>query len=523
MSSTRAEKSLAAASGAWAERAWLDAVFAFLLVALTRIPLWGNFNGEADTARYVFGLRFWTELGPATPVIINRDLSTGYYWLSARLAAIFDVPFSELSWLLGAISVVAALITAPALYYLGTFVVSRRAALVATIGLLLGPAWWWVGFQGHPQGLTLALQLLSLVGFMKAWSSHVTRPSPAWLAISAALLTASLLVKTDAILLFPAYLGLRLFQRAGRSPETRGSLTLVLGAVAGVLGAAYAAFTVIHRLLTGPLPGVAGEATTHIKRFLSPPDSLGEAVAQVAPILFAPGPAVMLLVSVASAVFLWRARSTERWRWLILIATWSVPGYLFWLAIAGNNARHVIPFAVPLFWLGFAALEQLGARPMVTIAAAALLGNLVVPANSGLALYPSANVPASAGLMQERQQELRAAVGRLLAGDAPAVCYVGRTTQDYVAQYVLEEADAAGYGVELLPGIQLALVLRHPDGRLFRRVTVIGLRDRQDVGVSPRRRDECLLVESLEYDEAGRRHRFFGTEGWLAHWVDALR
>lgn len=372
--------------------------------------------------------------------------------------------------------------------------------------------------------MTLALQLLSMIAFLEAWRRTPARASAAWLAVSAALLTTSLLVKSDAALLFPAYFGLRLFQRSvqaktGRVERLRRSL--LLGAV--VLAAAYGGFTVLHRVITGPVTAVAGQATAHITRFLAVPRG-GELLGQIAPMVFGPGPVVFLGALAVTAVFLARAEPAARRRWAILIAAWSLPGYVFWLAIAGNNARHVIPFAVPLVWLALAWLERFGAPRMAVVAALAIAGNLVVPANSGVSLYPSANVPGSAAMMAERQQELRLAAARLFSGDAATACYVGRTTQDYVTRYVLERADAAGYGVEVLPSDQLTLRLGYPDGRPFRRLEMIGLRDSQDAGINPRKWPGCALVESLEYDAAGMRRRFFGTEPRLVdRLVNALR
>jgi hypothetical protein len=218
-------------------------------------------------------------------------------------------------------SLVAALVTAPALYYLGTLLVPRAAALAATAVLLLGPGWWWAGLQAHPQGLTLALQLLSMIAFLEAWRRTPTRASAAWLAVSAAILTASLLVKSDAALLFPAYFGLRLFQRSvqaetGRVESPRRSV--LLGAV--VLAAAYGGFMVLHRLITGPVAAVADQATAHITRFLALPRG-GELLGQIAPIVFAPGPVAFVGALAVAVVFFARAQPAARRRWAVLIAT----------------------------------------------------------------------------------------------------------------------------------------------------------------------------------------------------------
>jgi hypothetical protein len=79
-------------------------------------------------------------------------------------------------------------------------------------------------------------------------------------------------------------------------------------------------------------------------------------------------------------------------------------------------------------------------------------------------------------------------------------------------------------GWRCCPSDQLTLRLAYPDGRPFRRLEMIGLRDRQDAGINPRKWSGCALVESLEYDAAGMRRRFFGTEPRLVdRLVNALR
>jgi hypothetical protein len=500
-----------AASASASRVAWWHYGLILALALVTRGWLWNNPTGEPDTARYVFGLRFWTQIGPDAPGIINRELSSGYYWLAAHLARLGDVPFSGFPRLLGGVSLCAAALTGPALYHLGGRFVSRTASLVAAIALLLSPGWWWTGLQAHPQGLTLALQLTSLIAFHEAWRRSAPRGRVAWLLLSGAALTAALLVKSDAALLAPAYIGILLFQRsaAGRPLLARATLPGV-AATGALLAAAYAAFVGMRRLIMGPLHEDV-QATAHIGRFLYLPGDLGSVLSQAAPIVFGPGPLVLLVTLGAAAAFFRVADTPARLRWAILLIAWALPGYVFWICIEGNNARHVIPFAIPIVWLGFAWLGRRGGWRLSALAMAAIAGNLIVPANSGVSLYPSMNVPASAALMRARQDELREVAARLVAADAEPVCYVGRTTQDYVTQYVLEDADRAGYAVEPLPGPQLTLRLRHDDGRI-KRVNMIGLRGRQDAGLDPRQWPGCALVETVEYDAAGRRHRFFGTE-----------
>ena len=483
-------------------------------VLLTRGLLWDNYNGEPDTARYAIGLRLWMEQSPRAPGIINPELSSGYYWLAAAVVRLGDVSFAQFQLLLGGISVVSALVTFPALYALGTMVVSPPAALAATLALLAAPGWWWTGFQGHPQGLSLALQLVSLLAFARAWTAGRPARMPAWLALSWLTLTASLLIKTDAVLLLPAYFGLLVFLRPQSPLASWRRLAGAALITTGLMVMAYLGFTVLQHMIVGPAGELHAEASAHIRRWLTLPQGL-VLVGQLTPMLFGPGPITLLVVTFGAARFLAGERGATRWRWAALLGTWMLPGYVFWLLIISNNARHVIPFPVPLFWLGFEWFGRARAGWLAAVAVAAVLANAIVPPNSGLSLYPSMNVPASARLMRERQAELRAAAHRLLDGWAATACYVGRNTQDYVSQYVLEAADARGLHAEVLPATQFVVQLRHADHRPFRRIEVIGLRKGQDAG-NPLARPECGIVESVEYDGRGGRRWFFGAEAAAA-------
>ena len=124
-----------------------------LLVILTRAPLIGNYLGEPDTARYVFGLRFWMISGAGGKSIINADLSSGYYWLAAALVRRLTVPYADFPLLLNCISLISAMIFGLSLYWLSSRFIDRHAAAVASGGILLAPSVWWAGMQPHPQGL----------------------------------------------------------------------------------------------------------------------------------------------------------------------------------------------------------------------------------------------------------------------------------------------------------------------------------------------------------------------------------
>ena len=65
---------------------------------------------------------------------------------------------------------------------------------------------------------------VSLIAFHEAWQQRRQWPSLAWLAASGLTLTAALLIKSDAALLFPAYVGLR-----PDAPSDEGVISRVVG------------------------------------------------------------------------------------------------------------------------------------------------------------------------------------------------------------------------------------------------------------------------------------------------------
>lgn len=182
-----------------------------LLAAVTRLP-WLTPVAEADSARYLVGLRQWARFGPGARGIYGGIFSPGYYWLAARSGNWLRIRTGlgaghELAiW-----SALAAIATAPLIYFLGRRLVRPWAAMMAAIAFLFTPGYWWLGLEAHPQGISIALMIASLLVFSHGWTQG-RRPgrgrAPGWGRCLAAgwLLTAAVLIKSDAILLLPAYL-----------------------------------------------------------------------------------------------------------------------------------------------------------------------------------------------------------------------------------------------------------------------------------------------------------------------------
>lgn len=207
-----------------------------------------------------------------------------------------------------------------------------------------------------------------------------------------------------------------------------------------------------------------------------------------APAIFGIGIVSAVFVSVGLVIgFL---RDAERKRWLAVLGLWSLPGYLFWLCIAGNNIRHVMAFGIPLFWF---AAKYLDSRYV----AACLALTLIVPGNSNVFMYPSPNVPASARLFGRKQLYLHSVANDL---SKQSSCFVGSYTSDYLVAILLDQGghidsqesrtDASAAVVTMPNGVNIT----------FKRIS----RTQKAVDLG-----SC---KSLEYDQDGRKVHPFGGE-----------
>lgn len=493
--------------------AWLG------LAALTRVPLAGRSLGEADCARYLLGLHQWLRLGPGAPFIYAKELSPGYYALAAALQRHTAAsPAASLN----AISLLAALLSAPLLDIIGRRLATPAAAAAGTALFLFTPAFWWLGIEPHPQGAAFLCVLAALAAFLR-W------PGLRGHLAAGTALAAGLLLKSDLILLagiFPALC----FASAPRRWSTewpRAAASLAVPALG--LG--------LFLLARNPLLGLGWSQSQQLtasalRQFLTLPRG-AQLLKQLLPIATAPGWATGALLALGGALGL--RQPAWRQRWLAPLAAWVLPGAAFWFLMRGNNVRHFAALALLPLWAALDALlatPRLAARPA---AAASLLclgvvaANLVLPPHSSnVTLYPSANLPASVRDLAARTAELQAWLAASLrqarTRRQPAPCYLGNATLPYLELALLQNhprrtlRPLAGIGTAEALQVQLA------PGRFVRFVEV----NRPAELLSAQRR--CRLVfgaasASLEFSPAAQHAQYFGREWrslpWARRWYPA--
>src|SRR6202158_3414746 len=401
------------------------------LALITRVPLIGNFEGEPDTARYVTGLYLWSNGDRASPLGYAKTMSAGYCWLAAPLAALTHASVQNYSLMLSIVSLCGTLLMASAVYELSRFVTGDQLALLCSVLFLLSPAIWWMGIQGHPQALAVALAMLGLYAYVRAM---VISRSWYWFAVAVVALTMSLLMKIDAILLFPAFFGLLVF----RWPSDK-MIAVPLLATVGLLGLASAGFLLTYSLIlqTG-VTQVQGATNRLMGMFLVIPSGSG-ILRQAAPIVLALGP-VLFLFTAVGLVFLMRKHSGQQLsRWLVVFLTWFLPGSIVWFFIAGTNPRHVAVFTLVLIWAGVTGwVRAVGIRVTVAIALMVMLLNFwSIPANSDTSYLLSPNVPGGVRALRAREDEIRY-VAATMANRGGTSCFLGTYTVPYFRVYLLQ-------------------------------------------------------------------------------------
>lgn len=525
---------------------WLAAAGLAGLAAVTRFPLLANAPGEADSARFLIGLEQWRRHGPAGHLIYGAVFSPGYYWLAAHWLAWFGVPVPRAAAALGALSAIAAVLSAPLIYFLGRRFLRRRAAAVAAALFLLTPGYWWLGLEAHPQQVSILLWLAAMA--LLAWAADgeqaartpaaPTGRTPATipqiaaqpLAFAAAGLAwaGALLIKSDAVLLAPAMV---LMAVPAKKPEAeaanrrggqagRGLIAIIILAGGGGL------FVLLRQMILGAAFGATqAEAGKTLGQFWSWPAPKA-AVRQLAPVLFAAGP-ILWLWAVGGMVLAWAAWRARRAaglpRLAAIAAAWVLPIYGFWWLIRGNNARHVALAFLPLLWLGAWGWEawwdrRAGPHPDSTaawrrhgrgnagradlLAALAVLVLLAtnaeaVPPSSNITLFPSGDVPASAAMLRRKEATMRRwALGIAKHGG----CYYGRYTPPYLIADILAADPAAKLA---RAGGATALSTTGAKAEFFP-ITTAG-----QIGAVRR---ACAGAVSLEYNHRGQHLRFLGGE-----------
>ncbi len=454
----------------------------------------GNFAGEPDSSRYVTGLYLWVNGDHANPLVYARSMSAGYYWLGALLAALTHSPVESYPLMLSIFSLCATILLVAVAYELSRSVIGDGAALLCTALFAISPAIWWMGIEPHPQAVSGALALAALCAFER---SAATGRSMHWRwpALSAALLAAALLVKIDAVLFFPAFFGLLLFR-------VRWDRTCIAGFLraAAVLFTALVAFLLINGaiLVGGPLQ-VQRPTRERLVEFFALPFSAG-AVKQAVPVVMAVGPVLFVFLIAGVFLAMRTQRGEQRWRWLLLLVCWCLPGWLFWFFISGNNPRHVAIAMLGLLWMGVAGwVAACGRRIAMAAGLVAVLLNLVsVPANSSASYLLSPNVPGSVRALRAKEAQI-ASLAETLAQRGGSACFVGTYTIPYFLEDLVQ-ASAAAHPALGQDGAQSWI-----DSPTYSAVAI---------KVQPERRIvlPCSPAYSVEYGADGVKRRFMGSE-----------
>ncbi len=461
------------------------------LALATRVPLIGNFEGEPDSSRYVTGVHLWIVGDRGNHLVYERQMSAGFYWFAAQLARLVGASVDNYSLMLNLVSLCASVLLVPLLFLLSQRVAGRSAAFLCAFLFLLSPAVWWMGIEPHPQIISLLFVMLSLYAYLRG---VVDQTSTAWIAGSMLALTLALLVKIDAVLLFGAFFGVLLFFTSW--DRITGALvwrTLGLLALSSLL------FVLLRAvILRGSLVQLQAETDRAVSGYWILPSGL-TAFKQAIPTLLALGPVLFVFLVIGLVLFFARMPISQSARWLILLVSCSIPGWIFWFLISGNNPRHVAVFGLPLIWIGVSGWMRAFSRRTAVIAAAAavVLNFLAIPANSSPTMLMSPNVAASAVLLHKRQNEIRA-VAKAATAASGAGCFLGTYTVPYFRLYALQASQA------LKPSVE-----ENSFGSLVRSNRYLI----SCPGVVPGRTvPSCTPAYSVEFATDGTHVRFFGRE-----------
>jgi len=469
-----------------------EALILLSLVAATRLPLVGRSLGEPDAARYAVGLLQWLRGGSGAHFIYGKLLSPGYY---AAAAAVVRMTSLAPLRVLEMVSVAAALATAPVAWAVGSELTSPEAAFWGSALFLLTPAVWWLGIEPHPQGTALLCVLMAMGARLK-W-----RGAGGWAAATAAL-TAGLLAKSDFILLAGIFPALECSRRAGR-----GRILAACAIPAGALGLCEAGRDLI--LGIGWRAAQAGTAGT-IRQFLALPQGR-EWIKQLLPIVAGPGMGVWAIIVLG--LWLGWERGGARWRrrWGWPLAAWCVPLLGFWMLIRGNDARHMAALALLPLWAAMDAIvpalrTQAAARRKVAIAAAAAMlaacAMAMPPASSNTTLFPSGDVPGSVADLADLNREMSRQVD---AGSQGTRCWLGNSTLPYLELELLRRQSGI---LQRLDGFDTVYAARFGSERFVQADTTA-----EAIAIAQRcEQAPHSTARSLEFDAAGERVRFFGSE-----------
>jgi hypothetical protein len=442
-----------------------------LVVLLTRVGFLGI--GEPDSSLFVRGIGQWMRGGAQALATYSQEGCAFYYAALACIIQLFHIPENHYIALMSILSMLASIGLVLAGYLLGVRFVGAAGAFKATLLFSLSPGLWWATMEPHPQAVSICFALLALLFFVRFTEGS----GPGFVALSAVSFAVAMAIKNDAVLISPAFIAIVIWIR----PQLRtAAVALMIVAIAGCTA------LLLARMSYGSASQAVTAGVTELALYFAIPGPAA-LVKQMAPIVFGLGLVTALVIAVVVPVVL--VKDAERLRWIWMIAVWSLPGYLFWIFITGNNARHNIVFGLPLLWL---CASRLRARHIVALLAISAL----IPANSNMTVFPSPDVPNSVRLAAAKRQYIEDMAADLSRTDS---CFVGSYTNDYLTHILMNAGGRVTAAVESNRYVKV----RMPDKvdiELFRKDPwtdkIISL-------------GSC---RSLEYNAAGEKVRFLGSE-----------
>ncbi len=449
-----------------------DLTILVCLVLITRIPLLGI--AEPDSALFATGARQWLGAGAHAVSIYSAKACAFYYVAVAILVHKAHLDTAFCATLMSVLSLAGGLVITIFGYLIGVQLVGARPAFRAMLLFAVSPGLWWVTVEPHPQAVSIAFGILGIWSFLR----NLKRRS-IWSSVASAIFFAfAIAVKNDAILMLPALLAIAFWV----DPTWRSAVKAVFTG-----GAAALVALCLSRLAVNEVSGSVAGGREALATFWRIP-TITDFVKDLAPIAFGIGLVTAAVMGIAVLVGLFR--DSERRRWAIMLALWSVPGYLFWVFIAGNNIRHVLAFGIPLFYFGAKYLNGYHISACLAL-------SFLIPGNSNVFMFPSPNVPASAHLFAQKQEYLRSVADELSQQHS---CFVGSYTSDYLVTILLEKGGRINDQRSETDTSAASITMPNDAEITFKRIGT----DEKSVALG-----SC---QSVEYDRNGHKTRLFGAE-----------
>jgi hypothetical protein len=401
----------------------------------------GELYGEPDVARLVNSALLWTRAGVRTEALSQYlyYTSPAYICLVRRLLPGTFGSLAPAASALNLINLIVAVIVPVPLYLLFRRMAGEPAALIATLLLIVVPAFWQGGLYGFPTLPAVLLMVVTAWLFDRWLTGDAGRAGAATFVGCVICLTGAIVLKADVYLSSVALWGLLLYR--GRWSWRNVALLALIEAVP------VAVLYAVARGLLQASPGALAYAGTWTRTFPAEPEPA-----------FTRWHAVQLVKSFGLltlplfAVALVLMMRTRRYALSALLLAWAALPVGFWFFRPGDSARHHLQATVPVA-LGVGVLLARLRAPWRYVALAVLVAvNYWAFAPSPSTVRTSGNLIAS-GRLTARWVAQDQRLARVFADHAePRAAFLGTFTNPYVEDQVLSLADSV---IRVRPLMQL--------------------------------------------------------------------